>query len=68
MNPAEIQKENFELQFQELIKKATEIYPDIESSLSILNNSIADTKNIQDFLNLTVLTPTETASNQIYIS
>ena len=61
------EKESIEKQFQELADKAKALYPDIEQSISTLSNTTMQTNCLQDYLNLTIQTPTETSSNQIVI-
>lgn len=58
-------KENLEMQFQELVDMAKKLYPNIDDAVSILNNMTAQTTNLQDYLNLTIQTPSETSNNQI---
>lgn len=55
-----------EIQFQELMDKAKELYPNIDDAISMLNNITAQTTNLQDYLNLTNQTPNETSNNQIH--
>lgn len=55
-------------QFQELMDKAKQLYPDIDEAVATLNNITAQTSNLQDYLNLTMQTPAETSSNQISIA
>lgn len=57
--------EDIEKQFQELLDKARELYPDIDDIISTLNNMTAQTNNLQDYLNLSHQTPSETSNNQI---
>jgi hypothetical protein len=59
--------EQFEKQFQDLVDKAKLLYPDLEESLTIMDNITAQTTNLQDFLNLIYQTPSETNNNQIVI-
>lgn len=54
-----------EKQFQELLDKAKELYPNIDEAVATLNNMTAQTTNLQDYLNLTLQTPAETSNNQI---
>jgi glutaredoxin 2 len=58
-------KEHIEKQFQELLNKAKELYPNIDEAVATLNNMTAQTTNLQDYLNLTLQTPSETSNNQI---
>lgn len=58
-------KELIEKEFQELIEKAKELYPNIDEAVTTLNNITAQTTNLQDYLNLTLQTPSETSNNQI---
>ena len=57
-----------EKQFQELADKAKELYPNIDEAISILNNITAETNNLQDYLNLTHQTLSESTNNQILFS
>jgi uncharacterized protein YoxC len=58
-------KELIEKQFQELLDKAKELYPNIDEAVATLNNMTAQTTNLQEYLNLTLQTPSETSNNQI---
>lgn len=59
--------EQLEKQFQELLEKAKLLYPDIEDSLTVMDNITAQTTNLEDFLNLINQTPVETSNNQVTI-
>lgn len=65
MENNELKKELIEKQFQELLDKAKELYPNIDEAVATLNNMTAQTTNLQDYLNLTLQTPAETSNNQI---
>jgi hypothetical protein len=52
-------------QFQEMLDKARELYPDIDDTITTLNNMTSQTNNLQDYLNLTHQMPAETSNNQI---
>lgn len=65
MESHEQNKVLIEKQFQELLDKAKELYPNIEEAVTTLNNMTAQTTNLQDYLNLTLQTPVETSNNQI---
>lgn len=65
MEGNEQKKELIEKQFQELLDKAKELYPNIDEAVATLNNMTAQTTNLQDYLNLTLQTPAETSNNQI---
>jgi uncharacterized protein YoxC len=65
MESNEQKKELIEKQFQELLDKAKELYPNIDEAVATLNNMTAQTTNLQDYLNLTLQTPAETSNNQI---
>jgi ABC-type transporter Mla subunit MlaD len=65
MKSKEQKKELIEKQFQELLDKAKELYPNIDDAVSTLNNITAQTTNLQDYLNLTLQTPSETSNNHI---
>lgn len=67
MTTTDSKKDNLEKQFQELLDKAREWYPDIDDTIASLNNITSQTTNLQDYLNLTNQTPSETSSNQIAI-
>ena len=65
----EAQKQNpLEIQFQELIDKAKQLYPNIDEAISVITNITAQTTNLQDYLNLTNQTPAETSNNQVNFS
>jgi hypothetical protein len=68
MNDGENKKEHIELQYQEMLLKAKALYPSIDEAVETLNNITAQTISLQDYLNLTMQTPTSTSSNQIAIS
>jgi glutaredoxin 2 len=65
METTENKKEMLEKQFQSLIDKAKQLYPNIEDTIATFNNITAQTASLQDYLNLTVQTPAETSSNKI---
>lgn len=65
MESNEQKKELIEKQFQELLDKAKQLYPNIDEAVATLNNITAQTTNLQDYLNLTMQTPAETSNNQI---
>jgi hypothetical protein len=52
-------------QFADILEKAKKEYPKIEDSIDFMNNMTAQTKDINDFLNLTYQTSAETSTNQI---
>jgi hypothetical protein len=64
MDSKEQKKELIEKEFQGLYDKAKELYPNIDEVVSTLNNMTAQTTNLQDYLNLTMQTPTEISNNQ----
>lgn len=68
MESNEQKKELIEKQFQELLDKARELYPNIDEAVATLNNMTAQTTNLQDYLNLTLQTPAETSNNQISLA
>lgn len=68
MTTIENKKENLEKQFQELLDKAKKFYPNIDDTIATFNNMTAHTANLQDYLNLTNQTPSETSSNKIAIA
>ncbi|PGH40490.1 MAG: hypothetical protein CRN43_02640 [Candidatus Nephrothrix sp. EaCA] len=57
-------KKTLEKQFQDLIDKARKLYPNIDDSISISDNMTIRTASLQDYLNLTFQTPSETSSNK----
>lgn len=57
-------KDSIEEQFQEMLTKARELYPDIDTSISMCTNIVAQTINLQDYLNLAYQTPSEISNNQ----
>jgi|688.fasta_scaffold135539_4 hypothetical protein len=62
----EVQKLNtLEIQFQDLMDKAKQLYPNIDEAISVITNITAHTTNLQDYLNLMNQTPTETSNNQV---
>jgi hypothetical protein len=65
MESNEQKKELIEKQFQELLEKAKELYPNIDEAVATLNNMTSQTTNLQDYLNLTLQTPAETSNNRI---
>jgi len=64
MNANAQTKEIIERQFNELICKAKQLYPDINQDISSYSNIAAKTERLQDYLNLTMLTPHEISTNQ----
>jgi len=52
-------------EYEALVEKARLLYPDIDLTLTTLNNMTAQTSELQDYLNLTMQTPAETSSNRI---
>lgn len=68
METKDQKKELIEKQFQEILDRAKELYPNIDEAVSTLNNITARTINLQDYLNLTQQTPIETSNNQISFS
>lgn len=65
MDNSKDKKEQLEKQFQEMVEKAKQLYPDIENTLTTMDNITAQTTNLQDYLNLTNQTPSETSNNQV---
>ena len=57
-------KMQLEAQFQELLDKAQEVYPDIHESLVIYNNIVSDSEIIQNYINLSTVVPNEVTNNQ----
>lgn len=69
LNMTETIKTNtLEDQFQELMDKAKQVYPNIDEAIVVINNITAQTTNLQDYLNLTNQTPSETSNNHIQFS
>jgi len=68
MDNSEDKKNQLEKQFQEMVEKAKQLYPDIDKSLATMDNITAQTTNLQDYLNLTNQTPAETSNNQVTIN
>lgn len=64
METKERPKDCIEEQFQEMLTKARELYPDIDTTLSMCTNIVAQTINLQDYLNLAYQTPSEICNNQ----
>lgn len=58
-------KEEIENQFQELLEKAKQLYPNIDDAIVTLNNMTAKTMDLQHYLNLTTQTPAETSNNHV---
>lgn len=67
MTTPENKKETLEKQFQKLVDKARKMYPNIDDTIATLDNITAQTNNLQDYLNLTIQTPSETSTNQITV-
>lgn len=65
MDNSKDKKEQLEKQFQEMVEKAKQLYPDIENTLTTMDNITAQTTNLQDYLNLTNQTPSETSNNRV---
>ncbi|MEO6669456.1 MAG: hypothetical protein ABIN36_08270 [Ferruginibacter sp.] len=63
-----IKTNTLEDQFQELMDKAKQVYPNIDEAIVVINNITAQTTNLQDYLNLTNQTPSETSNNHIQFS
>lgn len=57
-------KEQLEAQFQELLDKANEVYPDINQAIATYNSIVSETEDIQNFINLSTKTPNETSNNR----
>jgi|WetSurMetagenome_2_1015567.scaffolds.fasta_scaffold121377_2 hypothetical protein len=54
-----------EKEYEALVEKARLLYPDIDLTLTTLNNMTAQTTDLQEYLNLTMQTPPEISSNRI---
>lgn len=52
-------------QFAEMLEQAKQLYPNIEESMTTLSNITAETKSLQDFLNLTYQEPSEVSNNHV---
>jgi len=57
-------KDCIEEQFQEMLIRAKELYPDIDITITTLEKITATTVNLHDYLNLTYQTPSEICNNQ----
>jgi hypothetical protein len=57
-------KNHIEEQFQEMLTNARKLYPDIDITISMCTNIVAQTINLQDYLNLAYQTPSEICNNQ----
>ena len=57
-------KEQLEAQFQELLNKAQEVYPDIHEALVTYNNVVSKSEIIQNYINLSAEVPNEVTNNQ----
>jgi len=58
-------KSQIEKEYQYLEKKAKELYPDIDDTISLANNMTAKTNELNEFLNLSSQTPVATSSDQV---
>lgn len=58
-------KEDLESQFKELADKAKQLYPNIDDTIATYNNITAKTIELQNYLNLTVQTPSEISNNHV---
>lgn len=56
---------NLDAQYEELLAKARMAYPDIDQTIEEASNITAQTKHIEDYLNLLHQTPSEISNNQI---
>lgn len=65
MNNNKLKPEQLEKEFQTLLDKAKVLYPNIDEVVLTFNNITAQTTSLQDYLNLSVQTPTEISNNQI---
>ena len=65
MNTQEQSEKSIEKQFQELLDRAKQLYPNIEEDIASYTDTVAYTDNLQDYLNLTMQTPYEISNNQI---
>lgn len=65
MDNKQQKKDNLENQFQELVDKAKQLYPNIDDAIVTLNNMTAKTMDLQNYLNLTTQTPAETSNNHV---
>lgn len=63
-----MERNNLNAQYEELLAKARALYPEIDEAIAEANNITAQTKQLEDFLNLMHQTPSETSNNQITIS
>jgi len=60
-------KEMLEKQFNDLFNKAKQLYPDIDETISSYSNMMSSSERLQDYLNLTMQTPSEISTNHIYL-
>ena len=58
-------KEMLEKQFSDLFNKAKQLYPDIDETISSYSNMMSSSERLQDYLNLTMQTPSEVSTNRI---
>jgi len=56
-----------EKQFNDLVEKAKQLYPDINENIASYSNITAYTERLQDYLNLSLQTPFEVSTNQIVL-
>ena len=67
MNENNNKKEILEKQFNDLMNKAKQMYPDINETVSSYSNMTASSKRLQDYLNLSMQTPFETSNNHVVL-
>ena len=58
-------KEMLEKQFNDLFNKAKQLYPNIDETISSYSNMMSSSERLQDYLNLTMQTPSEISTNRI---
>jgi len=61
-------KETIEKQFNDLLCKAKELYPDINQSIALYSNVTAQAERLQAYLDLTAQMPREISTNHIAVS
>jgi hypothetical protein len=60
-------KELIEKQFQELMDRAKDLYPNLEESLATMTNIVTQNNALQSYFDLTNQVPAESTNNHIPI-
>jgi hypothetical protein len=60
-------KNEIELQFQELIDKANELYPDINTAIAISKTFTLNNDEVNEYINLLNQIPQQTSTNQFIL-